>query len=451
MSKFGAFVAGFGTGFSNGRVRAMQQERLGMERDRFKREKERYEREQAAWKGLADLAEKYGGFAPPPPPPPSATSPASGPWPSAMPEDSSWNTPVEDAADGDSGMARGGIVARRGVLRRGYAEGGIVSEPDTASPGSEVPPSPSGDASIGPRTNEDRLGYALYRKPDLFANPEFLNKAAKLFLDAGMPQGVRWLEAGSRVQRENWPKAMKLLSAGDAAGAEEAFNSTGRLKVVPGSTKEIGEGKWQSTLEGGETKVFEPLKYMRAMLSPKEFFTLDMQQKKIQSDAEDRKAAREDRGYAQANTLAERERHNRSMEGMQSEMLQFRKERGVDSETAMIKNINYLVKSGVAKDHREAFDRLRTAMEKPEDDAILSVAKTLMQSPKYFGQNGTNRAMQDAQSMVGALKKGKASGAGGSFKSADDVRTAFRAGRINRATAIKELGGFGFQTGDNEE
>ena len=75
--------------------------------------------------------------------------------------------------------------------------------------------------------------------------------------------------------------------------------------------------------------------------------------------------------------------------------------------TALIQNMEFLVNSGVAKDHKEAFDRLHAAVGKPEEDAILGLASTLMSKGSgYRGKDGAAKALDDARRMVQSVRRG---------------------------------------------
>ncbi len=118
---------------------------------------------------------------------------------------------------------------------------------------------------------------------------------------------------------------------------------------------------------------------------------------------------------------------------------------GVDK-TALISNIEFLVKSGVASDPTEAYEKLRTGMSKPEDSQIQDLTKTLLRdTARYRGDEGRQSAVRDATGMVRSMRGGESDPATGALKSADDVRSAFKANKIDRATALRELKRFGYE------
>jgi len=416
-----------------------QQKRMELEQRRDVREAEthsrnvaRQDRQEGAYKQLADLVEEYTGpYKPPAEPPSPARAAMNGVNPPAESFSVSAPAPVESRSLDDTEPQPAATPTPSAAVEPGrFAQirGGLGE----ATGRTTAPP------VKGPQSDADRIGYGLYRQPALFQKPEFLNRASKLFLAAGMPSGVAWLERSSKAEAEGGVTAIKKLLAGDPRGAEQAFNSTGTQRIVPGSLKDIGDGRWQVTDDSGQTRVIEPQRMLRAILSPRDFFSIDLKEKELASKDQERKDTAEYRGAV----VDEHTRHNKAMEGIQGQLANWKEQRGTESQTAMVQNMDYLVKNGVAKDPAEAFTKLRTAMEKPEDDAVLSVATTLLRGTGYIGKDGASKAMRDAQSMVRGLKGG--SPAAGTFKSADDVKAALRAGQIDRSTAIKELGAFGY-------
>jgi len=135
--------------------------------------------------------------------------------------------------------------------------------------------------------------------------------------------------------------------------------------------------------------------------------------------------------------------------------------------TAMTINLEYLVANGIAKDPSEAFERLRAGVTKSPESAIAKMTDTLLKSGdrRYRGQEGRALAVDDARSLIGKInaadeedfehgfesarplgaRRGQGTGAQSSFSSAEEVRAAHRAGRIDRATAIRELQRFGYE------
>lgn len=428
----GALAGGVAAGYGMAQKIDIDAKREQRDAEREKREAARHDAEKAkaakrdaVLVELADLAELFVGTYQPPAvrPAPSPVGPAAGIGPAVG---IGAGTPQADPPTSTPGITLN-VSSPAGVARRGIT-------PDL----DDTPPVARAEEQRGPKTADDRVGFALWRQPALFANPEFLNKAASMFLKAGMPEGVQFLERGSRAQQEGAITAVRALLQGDPAGAEAAFNATGKTKIEPGSLKPIGGGRWQATMAGtGQTQTFDPQQMLRSFLNPKDFFELGLREKKAADDA-----AHRDR------TAAEQERHNRATEAnaarnaeLRVELANLRKTSGEGAETAMVKNIKFMVDKKVASSEAEAFGMLRTAMEKPEDDAVLSVAKSLMGGTGYMGKDGPARAMKDASEMVRQLKSTQAQPAAPTpaFKSANDVKAAFRAGRIDRAAAMKAL------------
>ncbi len=94
--------------------------------------------------------------------------------------------------------------------------------------------------------------------------------------------------------------------------------------------------------------------------------------------------------------------------GLKRNLETFKKAHGTESATALMRNMEYLVKSGVAKDYTEAYKQLRTTTERSEGDAASALASRLMQSPRYRGAEGPQRAMKDALGMVRSVRGAEA-------------------------------------------
>jgi hypothetical protein len=462
----GAFAGGLASGYMMG----AQLERTEQQTKRDKEENERREREKAAYKALADLAESIvgPGMSPAYQPSGEATQAARGinppstrgtgafgfsgvlPGVPTQPQQQPLAAPgVEinpvmgsqppEARSLDEPPAMGDV---RSVIARSG-----VREPAAAAAAAERP---------GPKTSDDKLGFALWRQPALFNDPRFAQGAAQIFLKAGMPEGVKWLERGARAQQENALTALRSLLQGDPQGAEEAFNSTGRVKIEPGSLKQIEEGRWQATIAGtGETRTFDPRQMYRSFLSPREFFELERRERADVSTAAHRER-----------TAAETERYHRERENIfrmdaetRRRFAEARAARAAQGqpETALQRNTRHLVSIGAARDEAEAFAIMRQAGGKPEREGIAGLAKILMNRPGYMGRDGPARAMTDAAEMwrsMGGQQQPQApsppaapAGPGApAFKSAEDVRRAYKAGQLPRDQAERVLREqFGYQ------
>ena len=260
---------------------------------------------------------------------------------------------------------------------------------------------------VGMGMNNEKIGMGLWRNPSLFKNPEFLNRASRLFLDAGLPEGIKWLERGAQAVDERGIDALRLLIGGDAQGAETTFNAGGQIKIQPGTLKDAGNGRWSFTLADGQQQTIDPRQMLRSFLSPKEFFNLELGERKADAEIQTRR----DTVAARDRQLTEQERHNRATEAtaarnadLRLELARIRSERGANATTALERNVEFLVENKIASDPLDAFNKLRTSMEKPEEDAILSVASMLMRGPGYAGRDGWNRATRDATAMVRSVK-----------------------------------------------
>lgn len=89
---------------------------------------------------------------------------------------------------------------------------------------------------------------------------------------------------------------------------------------------------------------------------------------------------------------------------LKKEFEEFKVEHGTKDTSTLIQNVNFLVKAEIAGSPREAFDMLKTSMEKPEHEAILDLAGALRGGFGYSGKDGIDRSMQDATRMVRSLR-----------------------------------------------
>ncbi|MEK6244011.1 MAG: hypothetical protein AABM33_05865 [Pseudomonadota bacterium] len=213
MSKFGALLGGFGTGFAAG-------QRMKLDRERADRENK-----------TADLQNQAQQR--------------------ALDKDQNLQDAYQD-------------IANEAVKRSGVQ---IPAGPDTGEPG--VPgKQPSA---------QEALGFALHSSPDLFKDREFLNTAASAFLSRGLPEGVKWLEAGHKASQEGYTQALQALMNGDKDAAVKAFATSGKLRDVtsPDQLKDLGDGKWEVTANG-KTSVLDPKQSYINLLPPKDFAEFQM-------------------------------------------------------------------------------------------------------------------------------------------------------------------------------
>jgi hypothetical protein len=444
--KVGALAGGLARGWMMGAQLQRMERREKRERDRDK-----------AFKDLADLVERYTGRFGAYQPQGDAALAAGG----ITPDLGAFNWEGADVPTGSEveGFADGGLVegederaavpsARNAIIRQG------VKLPSART---EVP---------GPKTADDRIGFGLWRQPALFLDPEFYNQAARIFLKAGMPEGVAFLERGARAQKENAIGALRALLAGDTQGAETAFNGAGGIKIEPGSIKALEGGKYQVTIAGtGEMRTFDPREMLRSFLSPRDFFEIARREEADKATAAHRERTAADLAAHRDRTASEAERHNREREDIlrmsaedRRDLAAARAARGPQpqQQTALQRNTGHLVKIGAAKDEAEAYAIMRQAGGKPEREGISSLAKILLNRPGYTGKDGATRAVQDAatlwRSMGGQQPAAPAAPAApatvtppAAFKTPDDVKAAFKAGRLPRAQAESILRNqFGF-------
>jgi hypothetical protein len=129
--------------------------------------------------------------------------------------------------------------------------------------------------------------------------------------------------------------------------------------------------------------------------------------------------------------------------------------------TALTTNVRFLVDNEIAKSPAAAFEMLRERMTKSPKETLLKMTDTLLRSEpiRYRGEAGRQKAVDDARSLIDQINGVDAAEAqsaydeetsGGApkaanFGSADDVRQAYRAGRIDRNAAERELGRFGYK------
>lgn len=204
-----------------------------------------------------------------------------------------------------------------------------------AEPTAVAAPSPaSAPAAEGLRPRAEmadpgrQVGFGLYQNTNLLRDPQFLDRAAQIFLKAKMPEGIKWLERSHAAQRENAVDALKALSAGDVNRAIETFNAAGRVKVEGAEqiTEGPDKGKWAVRFEGGQQRTIDPAEELKSYLDPSAFFTLRdrdrtaaREDRRLTAFEGDLQARREDRNADNARRdreLTERERHNRAIEGL---------------------------------------------------------------------------------------------------------------------------------------
>lgn len=197
------------------------------------------------------------------------------------------------------------------------------------------------------------------------------------------------------------------LSGANGAEIERIYNSTGRDRVDPGSVQinqdtgiitysRSGQpGKLDTGKMGVLLGLVKPREPKQTSLAPGAALAVDG--KIVATNTEGLEA----RNTADLKKLDYEYGLKRNLET-------FKKTHGAESTTALMKNMDFLVKTGVAKDHNDAYERLRTTMAKSEGDAILSLSANLMRSSRYGGSNGKARAIQDATEMVRSVRGAEA-------------------------------------------
>jgi hypothetical protein len=141
--------------------------------------------------------------------------------------------------------------------------------------GVQIPQSGNEDPADTPHqpSAQQTLGFALHAAPDLFKDRDFLNTAASAFLTRGLPDGVKWLEAGHAASQEGYTGALKALMNGDIEGAAQQFNSSGRMKVDPKNIVPVEgkEGVYSITGSNGKTMTVDAKQSYINLLPPKDF------------------------------------------------------------------------------------------------------------------------------------------------------------------------------------
>ncbi|MBX9905504.1 MAG: hypothetical protein K2Y31_14215 [Burkholderiales bacterium] len=261
--------------------------------------------------------------------------------------------------------------------------------------------------------------------------------------------------AQTNAEREGMKDVViAALSGADDAELERIYNKSGQDRVDPGSVKMDRQTGFVSFSMNGEQKQVNMTRYAELLGIVKR---PESKQSVVPAGAQlavDGKIVATNTAGVEAKATADRQKLDYEY-GLKRKLESFKTKHGEGKATALIQNMEYLVSSGVAADSKDAYAKLRTTMEKPEEDAILALATTLVKSPGYRGKDGLSRAMSDAAGMVKSVRSGVADPLPGNagqpaqkspYKSPEDVRAAFRAGTIDRAAAEAALrNDFGYQ------
>lgn len=319
----GAALGGYGLGHRVLERDERDNERFRMEKDRYEREKADAERKRGAWRDLADLVDEYGN--PKPLEQPGLTRKTVSGYPPAAVELDALPAQTRDAfiagTDQSAASAKLSDTANISSPTPASSEAGLSARSDAMSPQArnaveklitERNMSPEDGQQLRDRVaeglNTERIGFGMWRNPNLFKSPDFNRAASRIFLRAGMPEGVKWLERGAQAVEENGIDALKRLIGGDVRGAEAAFNQSGNLRVLPGSTRDVGNGRYELTLADGTTRTIDPRQMLMVSLKPNDFFTLGLKERELESKAQER---RDTAAYRERKQV-EVERHNRA-------------------------------------------------------------------------------------------------------------------------------------------
>jgi hypothetical protein len=125
---------------------------------------------------------------------------------------------------------------------------------------------------------QDQLGFALHQRPDLLKDRSFLDSAASSFLSRGLPDGVKWLDAGHRASQEGYMQALQSLMSDDPEGAVKAFAGSGKLRGVTRADQltKLDDGRWEIAGENGKTMTIDPRQAYINLLPPKDFADFQM-------------------------------------------------------------------------------------------------------------------------------------------------------------------------------
>lgn len=229
-------------------------------------------------------------------------------------------------------------------------------------------------------------------------------------------------EEGNEITKTRTPSRAEQLAAGERRALELGdIDSAKNLKAM-GAPKLTKVGQDETILnERGETVFANTAGAERRKSEMKGKHSLDVERDRLKVDRE----------Y-----------------GLRLAIEKFKITNGTEKTTALMQNISFLKEQGIAEDSKSAFEMLRTSMSKPEDQAILDMSKALLRGPGYRGRDGQQRALDDAENLVTSVRRretkagNKSRSAAGAYSSAEDVRDAYRAGKIGRSEAELELLGF---------
>lgn len=284
---WGGLAGGLAAGLEQGQRMRLQreQERLQQARDardaemhgyrvaEAQAQQDRRQREEKSWRELAALTrEMMGASAPPQVAAPGAAPGAQQP---ATTEPIDQGNGVQTMPFQDDG---GGLPARSLPAQEapGDAPAAGLQRLSAPTQRAAAPVAAGGpDASADPKSY---VGFSVFRNTNLFRDPKYLDRAAQIFLDNGVPEGVKWLERGHMAARENTFEALQAFNSGNPQKGIELFNAGGRYKIEDAQPIAEGpdKGKWMLRVAGVQKPVLlDPKADMRAFLPPDKLFALE--------------------------------------------------------------------------------------------------------------------------------------------------------------------------------
>ena len=249
--------------------------------------------------------------------------------------------------------------------------------------------------------------WLLYRSGDEPGALELLNnsqmvapgrKFSKIVRGTAPMQGE---DGKPVVGADGQPQTQEVARFVAADGEKDIFMPTQTLDQLAqrhlGSTKVVGNSVLQFDAFGGVKPVYEPKRQTSVPAGG--------------AVAVDGKITDTNIAGVEAKSEA-KIREIKAQGALKKSLAEFRNRNGVQKATALERNMQMLVESGVAADHAEAYQKLRTGMGKSPEDQTLSLASTLMRGSAYRGKDGANRAFQDAARMVGEMRGARTGDAG---------------------------------------
>jgi len=307
---------------------------------------------------------------------------------------------------------------------------------------------PSLDTSDGAATGDSESTPRMaIGKKTYYGQLDAVLKAAQERGDLNTVQ--RLTKTMDTLETEGMRKVTQAVLVGQSPEEiERIFNSTGTHRIRPGSVSVGSDGKLSAVTEDGSPYVFNAPLYARLTGMTKEA-KAHVVKPGDELWLDGKKVATNTAGLAARlqNDLVKLDYEY----DLKKKLKTYGEQNGAEKTTALVSNIGYLVRANIATTPKQAFEMLRTTMQKPDEDAVVGLAGNLIRGGSYRGKDGPARAVRDASEIIRTLRTGKFSGASApgadgtkdsttsTFGAAEDVRAAFRAGKIDRATAKREL------------